>query len=120
MHATWGIGFGYGWFLNHPYLREKVKMSSAKMDHTVDGQNPAPGKDDNYPIIDRVLTIPGGAGFLPSTVWQKCQRHCNLTALPTLRGRSSFWFVIHWTDWSASWPGDSDRWASRRAQVSLS
>ena len=26
-------------------------------------------KDDNYPIIYRVLTIPGGAGFLPSTVW---------------------------------------------------
>ena len=25
-------------------------------------------KDDNYPIIYRVLTIPGGAGFLPSTV----------------------------------------------------
>ena len=25
-------------------------------------------KDDDYPIIDRVLTIPGGAGFQPSTV----------------------------------------------------
>ena len=25
-------------------------------------------KDDDYPIIYRVLTIPGGAGFLPSTV----------------------------------------------------
>ena len=25
-------------------------------------------KDDDYPIIHRVLTIPGGAGFLPSTV----------------------------------------------------
>ena len=25
-------------------------------------------KDDNYSIIYRVLTIPGGAGFLPSTV----------------------------------------------------
>ena len=24
--------------------------------------------DDDYPIIYRVLTIPGGAGFLPSTV----------------------------------------------------
>jgi len=37
---------------------------------TVDGQNPAPPrtKDDDYPIIYRVLTIPGGAGFLPSTV----------------------------------------------------
>ena len=26
-------------------------------------------KDDDYPIMYRVLTIPGGAGFLPSTVW---------------------------------------------------
>ena len=26
-------------------------------------------KDDDYPIIYRVLTIPGGAGFCPSTVW---------------------------------------------------
>ena len=25
-------------------------------------------KDDNYPIVYTVLTIPGGAGFLPSTV----------------------------------------------------
>ena len=25
-------------------------------------------KDDEYPIMNRVLTIPGGAGFLPSTV----------------------------------------------------
>ena len=36
-------------------------------------------KDDNYPIIYSVLTIPDGAGFLPSTVstayngdWKKC------------------------------------------------
>ena len=27
-------------------------------------------KDDMYPIIYRVLTIPGGAGSLPSTVCQ--------------------------------------------------
>ena len=26
-------------------------------------------KDDDYPIVYRVLTIPGGAGFCPSTVW---------------------------------------------------
>ena len=25
-------------------------------------------KDDDYPTIHRVLTIPGGAGFCPSTV----------------------------------------------------
>jgi len=29
---------------------------------------PLTTKDDEYPIIYRVLTIPGGAGFLPSTV----------------------------------------------------
>ena len=28
-------------------------------------------KDDDYPIICGVLTIPGGAGFCPSTVWTK-------------------------------------------------
>ena len=27
-------------------------------------------KDDAYPTIHRVLTIPGGAGFCPSTVLQ--------------------------------------------------
>ena len=32
---------------------------------TVDRRNPAPGK---YPKIYKVLYIPGGAGFLPSTV----------------------------------------------------
>ena len=26
-------------------------------------------KDDDYPTVYRVLTIPGGAGFCPSTVW---------------------------------------------------
>ena len=28
-------------------------------------------KDDDYPIIYRVLTIPGGAGFCPSTAWPR-------------------------------------------------
>jgi len=28
-------------------------------------------KDDGYPIIYRVLTIAGGAGFLPSTVLKR-------------------------------------------------
>ena len=36
-------------------------------------------KDDNYPIIYRVLTIPGGAGFQPSTV------------VLTLKSRFLFW-----------------------------
>ena len=33
-------------------------------------------KDDDYPIIFRVLTIPGGAGFLPSTelLWYYLER----------------------------------------------
>ena len=36
---------------------------------TVDGQNPANHHpDDDYPMIYRVSTIPGGAGFHPSTV----------------------------------------------------
>ena len=41
---------------------------SHKNNGTVDGQNPATTKDDDYPIVYRVLTIPGGAGFCPSTV----------------------------------------------------
>ncbi len=37
--------------------------------HTVDGKNPAPVDSKVvYPIIYKVLYIPGGAGFLPSTV----------------------------------------------------
>jgi len=36
---------------------------------TVDGRNPAPPRMMIYPIIDQVLTVPGGClGFLPSTV----------------------------------------------------
>ena len=31
-------------------------------------------KDDDYPTIHRVLTIPGGAGFLPSTVWKGIEK----------------------------------------------
>ena len=31
-------------------------------------------KDDDYPIIYRVLTIPGGAGFCPSTVCWTCSK----------------------------------------------
>ena len=39
---------------------------------TVDGWNPAPPRMMviPYPIIYRILTIPGGAGFCPSTVFQ--------------------------------------------------
>ena len=43
-------------------------------------------KDDDYPIIYRVLTIPGGAGFRPSTVvW-------------TFLGKEPFFF------WCQTWP----------------
>ena len=37
-------------------------------------------KDDDYPIIKKVLTIPGGAGFLPSTV---APEHRQVTMLQT-------------------------------------
>ena len=35
-------------------------------------------KDDDYPIIYKVLTIPGGAGFCPSTVSLEYQRAATL------------------------------------------
>ena len=38
------------------------------MPATVDGRNPAPAEYLPYPIIYKVLYIPGGAGFFPSTV----------------------------------------------------
>ena len=50
--------------------------------NTVDGQNPCITKDDDYPIIYRVLTIPGGAGFLPSTVGLHSRR-VFIPSLPT-------------------------------------
>ena len=34
-------------------------------------RNPAPGDRKFFPIIYRVVYIPSGAGFLPSTVWQR-------------------------------------------------
>ena len=42
-------------------------------DDTVDGRNPANQlRLVVYPIISRLLNIPGGAGFLPSTVSNDC------------------------------------------------
>ena len=38
---------------------------------TVDGRNPAPVDVVVSPIIYRVFYTPGGAGFLPSTVWSQ-------------------------------------------------
>ena len=48
-------------------------------------------KDDDYPIISRVLTIPGGClGFCPSTVcWWICQ------------SMIFSWFTIRWTPFSS-------------------
>ena len=37
-------------------------------DNPVDGQNPAPPRMMIIPLFIRVLTIPGGVGFRPSTV----------------------------------------------------
>ena len=47
-------------------------------------------KDDDYPIICRGLTIPGGClGFLPSTV-------SSTKLLPVQR----WWPLIHWSTWA--------------------
>ena len=49
-------------------------MDAPKWKGTVDGRNFAAGNRSNrwfihvYPMISRFSTIPGGAGFLPSTV----------------------------------------------------
>ena len=40
----------------------------AFLNHAVDGKNPAPVDMVNIPPIHRVLYLPCGAGFLPSTV----------------------------------------------------
>ena len=55
--------------LIHP--KSKFHPWNSSNSDTVDGRNPAPVDMVNihkYPIIYRVLYIPGGAGFLPSTV----------------------------------------------------
>ena len=44
------------------------RYCSLNFEHTVDGRNPAPVGE--HPIIYRVLYIPGGAGFLLSSVAQ--------------------------------------------------
>ena len=47
-----------------------ISIIDVGKDNTVDGRNPAPVDMVVYPIIFKVLYIPGGAGFLPSTVSQ--------------------------------------------------
>ena len=46
-------------------------------------------KDDDYPISYRVLTIPGGAGFLPSTVCK--QINATLFVAKSLKPRQPMW-----------------------------
>ena len=58
-------------------------------------------KDDNDPIIFRVLTIPGGAGFLPSTVFV---RYTGIIT-PLTIGSGPIWatckslMTVHYIDW---------------------
>ena len=47
-------------------------------------------KDDDYPIIYKVLTIPGGAGFLPSTVYQNSR----WLRVPTCPSQIIFWSEV--------------------------
>ena len=44
--------------------------------HTVDGQNSAPPRMMIISLFYRVLTIPRGAGFLPSTAWFELELPC--------------------------------------------
>ena len=53
-------------------------------------------KDDDYPIIYRVLTIPGGAGFCPSTVWQQRHVWCCLMSKHVILTRTVY---IHNAGW---------------------
>ena len=53
--------------LSQALIRAVPAQLSKNLNHTVDGRNPA-NQLVVYPIIYRVLYIPGGAGFLPSTV----------------------------------------------------
>ena len=66
--------------------------------HTVDGRNPAPVDRWFTPIIYRVSTIQGGAGFLPSTV-------CDMLFL---------WKLIQVATWAEFWTGarlaEGDQW----------
>ena len=49
------------------------KPSSKDLEHTVDGSEiRLTSWYGRYPIISRILYIPGGAGFLPSTVSSRC------------------------------------------------
>ena len=82
-------------------------------------------KDDEYPIIYRVLTIPGGAGVCPSTAMQLCHICKYVTPLEQcrcIRGMMSAtqlrWFAaLLWPPWKMQktsvhvkpQPGKSDR-----------
>ena len=62
-------------------LRESETKMVVLVFHTVDGRNPA------YPIIYKVVYIPGGRGFLPSTAfWHSYQpeKTTNTKLLPQI------------------------------------
>ena len=68
-------------------------------------------KDDDYPIIYRVLTIPGGAGFRPSTVvcfliWESDIWHCQATSIHEVLDKGCFAGEV---SCSVSWP-ETRKW----------
>ena len=70
-------------------LETQSTSSPESMQHTV-GRNPPPVDTVNYPIIYKVLYIPGGAGSLPSTVWLFHKRFLDF---PTQNTVQNCW---HW------------------------
>jgi len=63
-----------------------ITKAEIKQNATVDGRNPASVDMVRFPIICRVSYIPGGAGFLPSTVQQISANHHGI-----LPKRSNIW-----------------------------
>ena len=58
-----------------------------KYEHTVDGRNPAPVDTWFIPLFIGFQTIQGGAGFLPSTVWNHiwiCLNYSGKTMVTTI------------------------------------
>ena len=72
VRSWWCSSISFFWFQSNEFgkiseLRDSHNNFVAIWGDTVDGQNPAPGDMVNVPLFSRVLYIPGGAGFLPST-----------------------------------------------------
>ena len=70
MHFWMGVqSFSAGQTIQSPCRSKKLPWQKTTANQTYCWWTKAcTTKDDDYPIIYRVLTIPGGAGFLPSTV----------------------------------------------------